>query len=219
MFSPDYVRSVIQSREYDTISIFTYDGTKQVDHLTGDKLAMLECFDMFYTNCEQGKYNVNLYQDGKQTGGGGRSDITRRKIIPIQKVVASNTNMVGGSNILMQQNMDLQAQLIEMRFDQKLKDFQNEHSSQGYSMLRELLVHFKGSKTATDVSESVTGAKDSPHSDEASDEDNKVLVETLTKWQNIDPNFLERMKNLISLAEKDRSKYDMAANMLKDQSV
>lgn len=217
MFKTEYIIEVIREREYDTISIFTYNGTNQIDYAQGSKTELIECFEKFVSGCDAGSYMCHLYQDGKQGGGYAKADATRRRKIPFR---IDKTNDSGshngydpGTNPYMMQIIELQTRLQEERFERRLDQYKQEHQAQGVEMIT-ALVKSLGLMKKTETKK-IAGPDPVEQKNQPSQEE---FIELFNKWQELDPDWHKSLRGIVRTAEKDPGTYDMAKNALQNES-
>lgn len=214
MFTVDYIRTCITSRDYDTIAIFDGNDKNQIDYHKGTPNELEDALDRFYEGCEFGTYTIHLYRDGEQDGAGARRDSTRRRKLKFRKVHETNStvqNRDESGSFYMQEILRLREENMQIKFDRKLDEYKAESSNQGVEMIRQIFTMMSATKGGSG------GIAQAPKKDVRTNEnepDKDELIQALDAWQNADPEFLENMKALAKLATDNPEMYQQAKKIL-----
>lgn len=214
MFTPEYITTLIKSREYDTLAIFDASERNQIDFASGDTNNLLEAFETFYTGCEVGSYKIHLYVDGKQDGAGARKDSTRRRKIPFRKTGDGTKTIESGNDRYFERIMELQRENMQLQFDMKLETLRQETSSQGVAMLQQILQFLPSKSPPAGVAGAPVREMNNDSSSATATDHQKELAQNLAQWQSIDENFDEKIKAIVRLAKEKPAVYEMALKHL-----
>lgn len=206
MFSKEYIVSEIQGGKFDVLMVYDYSERSQIAYWEGTPDVLTQKLDLFYSQCEGGRYKIILHNE-QNKGNAGRADSAKRKVIPVV-ISSSSSDSVHHSD-----RDDYREKYFETRLDlmrlQMQRDFEakQDQSMEGTNAL--LMNIFSQITKGKTVASGVAAPQvlSSPPLD-----DNAEILQKLSEWQNADPDFYDALSGLVKLAKENPSLYEMAKN-------